>query len=111
ADRQLQAPGKGRRRNLGTDALCKDARSGIRSLVEDQRELFAAVTRADVRLAGAGQEDLRQLREHGIAIQVAVGVVDLLEVVEVDHQEGDRVVMAARPLHLLQKSLRQLAAV
>ncbi len=41
------------------------------------------------------------LAQHGVARQVAVGVVDLLEVVEVAEHHGQRMVVAARPLQLL----------
>ena len=44
-------------------------------------------------------------------MQVAVRVVDLLEVVDVEHQECEALVMAPRPLHLLQEPLRHVAAV
>src|SRR5579864_3964208 len=84
------SPPKGRRGDLGANPLRQRARSRLGRLVEDERELLAAVPGAHVRLARAGGEDGGQLGQHGVSVEVAVRVVDLLEVVEVDHQEGDR---------------------
>ena len=111
ADGQLQPAGERRRGDLGADALGQRPRALLGRLVEDDAELLAAVARADVGFARARDQDLRQLGQHRVALQVAVRVVDLLEVVEVDHQERDALVVAPRPVHLLQEALRQGAPV
>src|SRR5487761_1440090 len=111
ADGQLEPAWKGRRRDLGADPLGQRAGSLLGGLVKDDAELLSAVARTDVRLPSPRGEDLGQLVQHGVALEGAVGVVDALEVVEVDHQEGDALVIAPRPVHLLQVALRQGAPV
>ena len=45
-------------------------------------------------MAQLGSKDLGDAREHGVACEVAVGVVDLTEQVEVGHDQGERAVEA-----------------
>ena len=111
ADRELQPTGESGGRDLGANALSQCACPGLGGLVEDERELLASVTSAHVGFARTGFQDLGQLCEHGIAVQMSVRVIDLLEVVEVDHEKRDRVVVAPRPLHLLQELLGEGAPV
>ena len=73
--------------------------------MEDEGKFFAPVASAHIGFARACFQDLGELRQDGITVQVPVRVVDLLEVVEVDHEECDRVVVPAGPLHLLKKLL------
>ena len=56
----------------------------------DDRELLTADPADGVPGAHAANEDLGDLREHLVAGRVAVDVVDALEVVEIEHHEGDR---------------------
>lgn len=51
-------------------------------------ELFAAVAPDDVHLAQALLEQARQAFDHAIPDRVAVGVVHVLEVVDVYHRKG-----------------------
>ena len=44
---------------------------------------------------------LRQLAQDGVARGVAKGIVDLLEVVDVDEKEADRPLVPCRPANLL----------
>ena len=64
------------------------------------RELIAADPRQRVGLAGAAAQHGGDLGEDAVPGRVAEGVVDLLEVVEVEHQQrpGDAVAVAARQL-------------
>src|SRR5713101_1406000 len=111
ADRELQTARKRVRGDLRPNAFREDARPGVVRLVQHQRKLLAAVSGADIGFPRAGAQDRGQLGEHCIAVKVAVGVVDLLEVVEVDHQESDRLVVAARSRGLLEELLRQRSPV
>src|SRR5438309_832150 len=111
ADGELQSARKSRSGNLRANAFRKGVCARFSRLVEDQRELLPAVPRANVGLAGAGDQDLGQFRQHRIAVQVPIRVVDLFEVVDVDHQERDRIVVAAGSLHLLQEPLREVPPV
>ena len=55
----------------------------------DDRELLAADPADGVAAPDGAEEDLGDLREHLVSGCVAVDVVDALEVVEVEHHEGD----------------------
>ena len=79
--------------------------------MEDEPELLAAVASAHIRFAGTSFQDLGKFRQDGVAVEMPVRVVDLLEVVEVDHHERDRILVAARALHLLEKLLGKRAPV
>ena len=65
----------------------------------DDRELFAANlaqrSRHEPSVAG-----FRRRPDHGVTREMTVGIVDLLEVVDVDHQEGEREVVPPRALLL-----------
>ena len=78
-----------------------------RGLGQQHHELLAAVAGHDVHRALLPPEDRAQLPQHPVARQVAVGVVDLLEVVDVHHQAGELGVVAVGPLHFLHQLFRQ----
>ena len=87
--------------------------SGVRDLRAGQqdRELVAAearagVARADLRL-GAPRDFLQRL----VARQVAEAIVDLLEVVDVDHQAGQRLAGALGARQFLAQPIVEIAAV
>ena len=63
-------------------------------------ELLAAVARERVDLADLLLDPVRQLAQHRVAAGVPVLVVDLLEVVEVEHQHGERPVEPGGALDL-----------
>ena len=73
---------------------------GLRDVdvVEQHRELLAAVARGDVDLARHFLQHARDAPQHLVADRVAVAVVDLLEVVDVAQQQRDLVVVALRAL-------------
>jgi hypothetical protein len=55
-----------------------------RTARDDEDELVAAVAEEQVDLADAVADPVRHLREHGVTARVPVGVVDALEVVDVE---------------------------
>ncbi len=63
----------------------------------DHAELLTADATDDVGVAHRLSRQARELDQQLIAGSVTVDVVDPLEVVEVEHQDGDRVVRARRP--------------
>ena len=63
---------------------------------EEEHELLAAVPPHAVDLAGLGAQHVGELLEHGVAGLVAVRVVHALELVEVAHEERERLAQAAR---------------
>ena len=64
------------------------------------RELLAADPADDVRAANRRAQDLGEGDEDSVAGSVAVHVVDLLEIVDVEHEDGHRIVRAARARQL-----------
>ena len=62
-------------------------------------ELLAAIAARQIDGADIGSQAHSKLSQHLVADVVAVAVVDLLEVVDVDQQAGDRVAAVGRPLH------------
>ena len=73
---------------------------------KDQRQLLATVPRRGVGIAGIFLQNAGYMAEHGVPLRVPVGVVDRLEVVDVEHDQADRVVVAADLLDLgVQKRL------
>jgi hypothetical protein len=81
--------------------------SGVQNRArQEKHELLAAVAADPVDLARLALEDLRQPLQHRVTGLVAVGVVDALEPVEVDHHAGDGLVQALAMLpHLAQALL------
>ena len=77
----------------------------------DDAELLAAQPADDVGAAHGLAEDVRERDEHLVARAVAVDVVDALEVVDVEHEHGDRVVRAADAVQLGAQAVVEVAVV
>ena len=82
-----------------------------RRLREDHDELLAAVAGERVDLADLLLDPLRELAQDRVAAGVTVLVVDLLEVVEVEHEHRQRAVEPGGPLDLPGQAHRQVAEV
>ena len=80
-------------------------------LRQHDRELVAAEARAGVADAHLRVDAVRHLAQHRVAGQVAVLVVDALEVIDVDHQAGEGLVGALGARQLLAQARVQVAAV
>ena len=77
----------------------------------DHAELLAADPAEDVGVAHDLRDDIRDLAQQLVAEPVPVDVVDALEVVEVEHEHGDRVVRARRARELGTKPLVEVTVV
>ncbi len=89
-----------------------DVQSGLAVGVrQDRDELLAAVPRQHVAGPQRAAQPLGGLDQHHVPALVAVRVVDVLEVVEVRDQQGERHVGAHRPLALQPQHLLEEAAV
>src|SRR5579863_656125 len=76
--------------NRGAHALAKDERA-LRVCGGEQRdELFASVAGGTVDAAQGVRERVRDGGEHAIAFEVAVSIVILFEMIDVEHQHGVR---------------------
>ncbi len=76
-----------------------------------QRELVAAEARERVALADRRAQPLGDRAQEAVAAGVAEAVVDLLEVVEIEHHHGDPAALAARLAHRLAQAVEQQRAV
>ena len=88
------------RKPLGDDERALHVHGG-----QDHGELLSAVARGEVHLSDGLAEDLGDLANDTVTLQVAVGVVELLEVVDVEHDEAEGGLVAPRPLQLLVEGL------
>ena len=77
----------------------------------DHRELLAAVAREDVLGADRLRHHAGDGGQHGVTGQVTVGVVDLLEVVDVDEQQRQRLLVPDREADLRVQAIDEVAAV
>ncbi len=78
---------------------------------EDDRELVAAQAGQHVALAHAAAQDPGNFADQPVASRVAATVVDLLEVVEVEHQHRPGAALAVAAGHLAAQVLLEAAAV
>ena len=112
AQRQLLV-GHGERLGEGLE----DAVRGVGRLLdavdvlEQERKFVAAEARRRVRGADARGEALRDLGQHLVAGRVTEAVVDRLEVVEVEEDDGDALVLASRTRDRVPHPLREERAV
>jgi hypothetical protein len=67
---------------------------------KDERQLLATVARRGVSIAGIFLQHAGYMSKHRGALGVHVGVVDGHEVVDVEHDQTERVVVAADLLDL-----------
>ena len=77
-------------------------------LRQDDGELLAAVAREHLVAADALLDEARHLLEDVVAGEVAVDVVDLLEVVDVEHEEAEIALVTPRAHDLLLERLEQV---
>ena len=82
-----------------------------RRLRQEDRELLAAEPGRDVVVAQLGAEDLGDALQHRVAGEMAVGVVDLAQQVEVGHDQRHRPLEALRAAELLRQRRREVARV
>src|SRR3954469_1607322 len=73
----------------------KADRARFAGLRDRDHELVAAIARNGVDAASGAGENEGDLHQHLIASEVAEGVIDILELVDVDHQDAERRVVAA----------------
>ena len=95
ADRRRRRAPRGRApRRARARARRPRARRVRRRVAQQDDELLAAEARRDVVVADRRRRSRRRPREDLVADRVAVRVVERLELVDVDHQDADRVVGA-----------------
>ncbi|CAA9355673.1 MAG: hypothetical protein AVDCRST_MAG11-3798 [uncultured Gemmatimonadaceae bacterium] len=92
------------------DPLGDVARAGRRGVGEEGDELVAGVARRHVSGAQRPAQQVGDAHQDVVALQVAVAVVDVLEVVHVDDEQRHRRRRAARPLDRGRGRLEERAA-
>ena len=80
-------------------------RIGDRGVGKHDHELFTAVTRAAIDLAGRVAHDLRDHLQHFVAGWMSERIVVLLEVIDVAHQYREEVLALLEPRHLVVETL------
>src|SRR4051812_22684298 len=80
-------------------------------LGQDHGHFLAAVARGLVDVARQLSQHARDLAQDDVSLLVAVGVVDRLEVVDVEHDQRDRLVEAAGTLDLARERVVEVAQV
>ena len=94
------------------DALGRVGRRlGIFDVLEQDRELVTAEARRGVGGADRGRDPLRDLEQQLVAGRVAEAVVDSFEVVEVEEDDGEAELLAARAGHRVAYALVEQGAV
>ena len=110
--RRTEAGGDPHRRIAKRERLCRqlgaravDDRRQIRfvGMRDDVEEFLAADPPRDVRRPGIAFQDLAKRFEHDVARVMAVRVVDLLEVIEVDHHHPEREAVTDRRGQLVRR--------
>ena len=91
---------------LGQLQRVRDFRAG-----QQDREFVATEARAGIAGADLGLGTPRHFLERLVAGQVAEAIVDLLEVVDVDHEARQRLARALRSRELLAQAVVEIAAV
>ena len=78
------------------EELVRDGAGGVSSRAgEDQPELIATQTPENVGLPQPGPQDVRDAAQRRVTDGMAIGVVDVLEVIDVEKQQGRRALEAA----------------
>ena len=95
----------------GPGTLGDRVRAAAARVREDQREFLAADSRRRSRWADHVGEAAGDRPQHLVAVGVTVGVVDRLEVVEIEIDERQRVFLAPRPDRLGGEDLVEAAMV
>ncbi len=78
------------RQQLGADALGDAQRVGLAGVLAQHRKLVAAVATGTVFFADAVADELADCADGVVSGRVAVGIVHLLEVIHIDHQQTGR---------------------
>src|SRR3989442_9504275 len=97
--------------NFLTKLLGLAARGVERALGQEHEEFLASVPAGDVGLPRKPPEHDRQLPQHQVACFVAEAVVEALELVDVQHDGGDRPAVALRAAQLQAEPLLYVMAV
>ena len=90
-----------RRLNGHPELLGAETRAHKTQPGQNKQKLLAAVAAHPVVGAHCALKDCADLLEHVVAGQVAVGVVDVLEVIQIRQNNAQRHAVAARAVHLL----------
>ena len=113
ADRERGQLLRRRRRGgyCGTQAVGNRQGIGAGHAVQQHHEFLAADAANSIVAAAAAIQHLRHVAQRGIALQVAVRVVDALEMVDVEHDQGEGAPLALGAARLGEEALQRGAAI
>ena len=77
----------------------------------DDDELLATKSGTDVENPDASSQQVGHVTECTVPFKMTPGVIDPLEVIDVDHQQGEVLPLPARPLNLLLKAILEVATI
>lgn len=100
-----------RRGEISADALGDGVRTLRGGMGEKRDELVAAVAREDIRVAQVPARDVHHRAQRLVAALVPQRVVERLEVVDVEEDDGERVPVAPRGGELVRRQVEEVAAV
>src|ERR1700738_4609420 len=95
----------------GADAVGDALGFFVQGLGQNESEFVAAVTRGGVDGAAVDAEDVREAIERVAADEVAVGVIDLLEAVEIEQENREGATVAIGALGFRFEDVEQAAVV
>ena len=93
-------PRHAQRLDRGPHALGDRVRALKIRMRQDQRHLLTTVPGRGVDIAGVLAEHARDVLEHDVTLRMPECVVDRLEVVDVEHDQADRVLVSTNLLDL-----------
>jgi len=93
------------------DAFGQGAGAGEPRIRHEHNEFLAPPAGQGIRETDHRTHPVRHLPEHAVALLMAMGIVDLFEVVDVEHQQGHRMPIAPRPVHLPRDRLLEMPPV
>ena len=96
---------------IGADLLGGDDRAGSERGGQDYRELFTPITTHDIDGSHATNEPLCKIPQGIVSCHVTEVVVEPFEVVDVDHQKGERSAVPASAFRLPRDAVSEIAIV
>src|SRR5207249_11243524 len=86
--------------DLPPQRLCDHLGAGERRIGKNDEELVSAVPAPDVAASQDSREQRADGLQHFVPADVAKSIVDALEMIDVEHDERERLIRSARPSDL-----------
>ena len=90
-----------------TNTLRERLGAGVIGFGQEHQKLLASIPGDDIAQPNGIEQQSRHIAQYIVADEVAICIVDALEVIEIDHQQRECGVVAQRPFHLCRNPIRQ----